>query len=89
MIFCWVISIICACIGAVVLVGGVLGSTGAPQQAAAAAIAAALVVIPYCFTLAVEGIRRENRDLITQKPADGESVIAAIYARKSTGVGEA
>jgi ribosomal protein S9 len=37
-----------------VLIGGVMGAAGAPQEAAAAAIAIALVGIPYCITATLQ-----------------------------------
>ena len=54
--FCWVITIIASILAAFVLIGTVVGSSGAPQEAAGAAISAAIVIIPYVFTKAVEGL---------------------------------
>lgn len=49
----WVLTILGAVIGAIILFLGLATATGAPQQAAAAAAAVAFVVIPYCLARAV------------------------------------
>jgi len=51
--FLWVITILGSLLGGGVLVFGVIGAQGAPQEAAAAAIGIGLAVIPYCLARAV------------------------------------
>lgn len=48
------VTIVCGALALLILVGGVIGSNGAPQEAAAAAIAMALVGIPYCITATLQ-----------------------------------
>ena len=43
----YVISIICTILGMLVVIGGVAGAKGAPQEAAAAAVGLAIGVLPY------------------------------------------
>ena len=54
----WWLVIVGAVVGALMLI--FTSTSSAPQEAAGAAIAVALVVIPYCLTRAVEGIRSER-----------------------------
>jgi len=56
MIFLWVITVLAACVSALVFALSMAGAKGAPQEAAGAAIALCIVVIPYVFTRAIEGI---------------------------------
>lgn len=58
----FILTIIGALLGAVVLVIGVAGASGAPQEAAAAAIAVALAVIPYCLARAAEALSKPKDD---------------------------
>ncbi|MBC7103805.1 MAG: hypothetical protein H5U13_11465 [Parvibaculum sp.] len=51
---CWIVTIGAACVAAFGLYVGLKEATGAPRQAAAAAVSAAMVVIPYVFTRAVQ-----------------------------------
>lgn len=48
----WVLAIFGALFGGLILLVGVSGASGAPQEAAAAAIAAAMAVIPYVLARA-------------------------------------
>jgi hypothetical protein len=67
----WVVTFFSCLLGALVLVVGVLGADGAPQEAAAAAVAVALAVIPYCFTKSIEGM---DRPVVPAKaPAPGSA----------------
>jgi formate/nitrite transporter FocA (FNT family) len=54
----WIIVIIGAILGALVVFLGILSSSGAPQEAAAAAIGVSLAVIPYCLARAVLEIKK-------------------------------
>ncbi len=54
----WQLTQLGSIIGALLLIVGVSGANGAPQEAAAAAIAIACAVIPYCMARAVD----ERRD---------------------------
>jgi hypothetical protein len=56
---CWVITAIATLPAAFYLYLAVMFGGGAPQQAAGAAIALALVVIPYVFTRAMEGMSKD------------------------------
>ncbi len=49
----WVITAICAVLGALITVIGISAANGAPQEAAAAAVGVAFTVIPYCLARAV------------------------------------
>lgn len=53
---CWIVTLISACGALVTYIGTVANATSAPQEAAGAAMAVAIVVIPYVFTRAVEGM---------------------------------
>ena len=60
-----ILTFIGAALGGLVLILGVFGASGAPQEAAAAGIAIALVAIPYCITATLhrgELIRLRGRD---------------------------
>ena len=57
-----IITYICGALATLVLILGIVGANGAPQEAAAAAIAGALVVIPYCITATLQ-----RRELLRQK----------------------
>lgn len=52
----WVITVLMACVAAFYAVDTQMRAQSAPQQAAGAAIALCLVIIPYVFTRAVEGV---------------------------------
>jgi magnesium-transporting ATPase (P-type) len=56
----WVLTIIGSVIGGLIVLGGVLGASGAPQEAAAAAIGVACAVIPYCLARAVSEIGKSG-----------------------------
>jgi hypothetical protein len=53
--FFWLCTLIGIAIGALQFAAVMVGSGGAPQQAAGAAMALCWAVIPYVFTRAVEG----------------------------------
>jgi hypothetical protein len=55
-VFLWVVTLLAACVSAFVFAAAIVGAKGAPQEAAGAAIALCIVVIPYVFTRAIEGI---------------------------------
>lgn len=58
---------ICAIIGALVAIGGLMFSKGAPQEAAAAGMALAITVIPYViFKVAAEVRANAQRDRIIE-----------------------
>lgn len=59
--FLWIMPILGALLGTAVLVITVLGSSGAPQEAAGAAIAAACAILPYVFVRAIGEMARPNR----------------------------
>lgn len=56
--FSWVITILATVVAVGVLLLTFGAAKGAPQEAAGAAIACAIVVIPYVFTRALEGLRK-------------------------------
>ena len=53
---CWGVTAIASCLAALLLIVAVTGANGAPQEAAAGAICAAMAVIPYVFTRAIEAM---------------------------------
>lgn len=53
---CWVLTLLCACIGAIGALGSMAPGMSAPQEAAMAATACAVAIVPYVFTRAVEGL---------------------------------
>lgn len=55
--FLWVLALLGALGGGLVLLLTVGAAQGAPQQAAGAAVAVALAVIPYVLARAAEGLR--------------------------------
>lgn len=59
--FCWLVTAIAAAIGLLQLAVAFGSSLSAPQQAAGAAMACGIVVVPYVFTRAMEGLR-DHRD---------------------------
>jgi sugar phosphate permease len=54
----WILTIIGSLIGGLIVLVGVLGATGSPQEAAAAAMGLAFAVIPYCIARAVSEMSR-------------------------------
>lgn len=58
--FCWVITLICCCIGTFVVVLGLLSAHGAPQEAAVAGIGLAIAAIPYIFSRAVSELANRS-----------------------------
>jgi hypothetical protein len=62
-IFLWIVAVIGATLGALVLCG-VLVQEGAPQQGAVAAVAAALAVIPYCLARAFSALSDTRHEAI-------------------------
>ena len=65
--FCWAMVIISTIIATFVLLFAIVGANGAPQEAAGAAIAAAIVIIPYVFTRAIEGLTDDPKPLTQPK----------------------
>jgi hypothetical protein len=65
--FCWVMVIISSIIATFVLLFAIIGANGAPQEAAGAAIAVAIVIIPYVFTRAIEGLTGDAKPLSQPK----------------------
>jgi hypothetical protein len=63
--FLYVVTLLSATIGGLVVLLGVGGAHGAPQEAAAAAIGLALAVIPYVFTRSVQ-ISRDRTEQLDQ-----------------------
>lgn len=54
--FCWLVTAIAAVLGLLQLAVTFGASASAPQQAAGAAMACGVVVVPYVFTKAMEGM---------------------------------
>ena len=50
--FLWVLTMIGSVLGGLVVLCGVIGANGAPQDAAAAAVGIAMAAIPYCLARA-------------------------------------
>lgn len=61
MVFLYVVTGLCATLGAITFVLFGVFASSAPQQAAGAAMAIALAVIPYCFARAVQIVESEGR----------------------------
>jgi hypothetical protein len=59
--FCWVITVLAACIAGAVLALTFTAANGAPQEAAGAALALAICVIPYVFTRASQAFTEMDR----------------------------
>ncbi len=57
-IVAWLFALLGALLGGGVLTIGVLGASGAPQEAAAAAIAACCAIVPYCIARALSELTR-------------------------------
>jgi sugar phosphate permease len=53
----YILTILGAFLGAAVLIIGLIGANGAPQQAAAGAVACAFAVIPYVIARAFQELR--------------------------------
>jgi hypothetical protein len=62
--FMWFLTAAGSVIGGVIMILGVAGANGSPQQAAAAAIGIGCAVIPYCLTRSMSEheqiVRREK-----------------------------
>ena len=58
--FCWLVTAIAAAVALLQLAVTFGSSLSAPQQAAGAAMACGLVVVPYVFTKAMEGLRSHH-----------------------------
>ena len=58
----WIITIIGSAIGLLTLIATLLGSNGAPQEAAGAAIAVAFAVIPYCLARALSEMGSKGKN---------------------------
>lgn len=58
--FLWILTIVGSILGALTMFFGVMGATGAPQEAAAGAIGLAFAVIPYCLARATSEFRRTD-----------------------------
>lgn len=69
MAICWLITVLATLASALLVVDAFGGQNGAPQQAALGALAAAISIIPYVFTRAIEGICRPTTE-VRIKPAD-------------------
>ena len=50
--FLWVLTMIGSVLGGLVVLFGVIGANGAPQEAAAAAVGISMAAIPYCLARA-------------------------------------
>lgn len=71
-----------AIVGGLILVVGVAGSTGAPQEAAAAAIAVAFGVLPYCLARATHGLSSINARALFQDQQQKQIKLLASIANK-------
>jgi hypothetical protein len=60
---CWMFVLFTTLGGGFVMLETYLLADSAPQQAAGAAMAAGIVIVPYVFTRAIEGLMLANRDL--------------------------
>jgi hypothetical protein len=58
---CWGITAFATLPAAICLLATFSGSASAPQEAAGAAMACAIVIIPYVFTRAIEGLAQPAR----------------------------
>ncbi len=54
--FFWLLTICGSLFGGLIVVVGVSGASGAPQEAAAAALGLSCAVIPYCLSRAISEI---------------------------------
>ena len=59
--FCWLVTSIAAILGVLQLVVTFSASASAPQQAAGAAMACAVVIVPYVFSKAMEGLQQHHQ----------------------------
>ena len=57
--FLWGLTLIGSILGGIVVLLGVLGANGAPQEAAAAAIGVSLAVVPYCLARAASELDKD------------------------------
>ena len=56
-----ILTIVFACLGALLFVVTALAAKGAPQEAAGSAMALALTIIPYCFLRGFEIFARNGK----------------------------
>lgn len=69
----WVITLIGALLGGVVIILVTISSQSAPQEAAGYALACALAVIPYVFTRAAMALQAASRKESTDR------IVEALY----------
>jgi hypothetical protein len=79
--FFWVVAIVGAILGGILVMATMAGANGAPQEAAGAAMACAFCIIPYVLARASEGLAKPMaaRQPLTfdQLPAHMQQSIAA------------
>lgn len=81
----FVFAIAGALLGAAILLGGLLLSNGAPQEAAVAGIAVACAIIPYCVARAVHGISSIESLAAIREEQETQTRILAAIGNKITG----
>lgn len=54
----WGISLVASILGGLIGLGGVVGASGAPQEAAAAAIGCLIIIAPYAFAKGIDALTR-------------------------------
>lgn len=57
---CWIVTVVATLPGAYLLISAFMDAQSAPQEAALAAMAMAVVVVPYIFTRAMEGLSKKD-----------------------------
>jgi hypothetical protein len=67
--FCWIVTVLAACMAGFQLLFTMTSAQSAPQQAAGAALAAATVIVPYVFTRAMEGFAPRPVVVVTPESA--------------------
>jgi hypothetical protein len=87
----WVLTIIGAAFGTLVLLSSLFSAQSAPQQAAAAAIAVALVVLPYCCARALSelSLLDKHTDAPSTPPPRRDGLIACRGCERLIGASSA
>lgn len=60
--WCWTITIICTCIGAILFLGFCAAADSAIQESTAALVGIAFAVIPYVFTKCIKALIEHRED---------------------------
>jgi hypothetical protein len=83
----WIITIVCACLGFIFFIGGLLKNPNAAELAAISASSVALAVLPYCIARAITELENPKTSVpsisISDLAASAKAEMEASNSRKS------